>query len=118
MKSLKDFLLEPVYFKWYRDDESIIFRKILNEFGIKNNIDAFVRNLYDAAEVIRHLDQGEKVFYNSLKFSHSHYCKNNANEPQLSIEIFDDYLYRWAMKVWPRAFDMIHEYTGEKYVWS
>ena len=118
MKSLKDFPLEPIFFKWYRCDSSSIFREISTEFGIKNNIDLFENILYAVGEIIRYLDQGEKVFHSNLKFYHNQYCKNNPNETQTTIEKFDDYLYRWAMKVWPRAFDNTHEYTRDKYSWS
>ena len=30
------------------------------------------------------------------------------------IEEFNDYFYGWAMKVWPRAFDIIHESSRNK----
>ena len=118
LKSLKDFPLEPIFFKWNRCDSSSIFREILTEFGIKNNIDLFENILYAVGEIIRYLDQGEKVFHSNLKFYHNQYCKNNPNETQTTIEKFDDYLYRWAMKVWPRTFDNTHEYTRDKYSWS
>ena len=109
LKSLRGFPLEPVYFKWYRYDSSSIFREILTEFGIKNNVDRFVNILYAAAELIRFLDQGETVFNNRLHYYHNQYCRNDPNETQPTIERFDDYLYRWAMKVWPRDFHKIHE---------
>ena len=51
LKSLRDFPLEPIYFKWYSYDSSSIFREILTEFGIKNNVDRFVNILYAAAEL-------------------------------------------------------------------
>ena len=40
-----------IYFKWYSYDSSSIFREILTEFGIKNNVDRFVNILYAAAEL-------------------------------------------------------------------
>ena len=43
------------------------------------------------------------------------FIKYYPNETQPSIEQFDDNLYRWAMKVWPRALGKIHEYTRNKY---
>ena len=51
LKSLRDFPLEPIYFKWYSYDSSSIFREILTEFGIKNNVDRFANILYAAAEL-------------------------------------------------------------------
>ena len=109
LKSLKDFRLEPIFFSWYRYDNKSIFREILTEFGIKNNVDRFVKILYAAAEIIRYLDQGDTAFINRLNRFHYEY------ETQPTVVQFDDYLYRWAMKVWPRPLDKIHEYTQSKY---
>ena len=114
LKSLKDFRLEPIFFSWYRYDNKSIFREILTEFGIKNNVDRFVKILYAAAEIIRYLDQGETAFNNRLRRLHYEYCTDYPNETQPTVVQFDDYLYRWAMKVWPRALDKIHEYTRSK----
>ena len=111
---MKDFRLEPIFFSWYRYDNKSIFREILTEFGIKNNVDRFVKILYAAAEIIRYLDQGETAFNNRLRRLHYEYCTDYPNETQPTVVQFDDYLYRWAMKVWPRALDKIHEYTRSK----
>ena len=113
LSSLKDFPLEPIYFKWYRYDDTSIFRDILTEFRIKNNLDRIIKLLYAAAEIIRYLDQGETLFRTRLNYFHNEYCKDNPNGPKPTLEKFDDYLYRWAVKVWPRAFDKIHEYRNK-----
>ena len=68
LRSLKDFPLEPIFFSWYRDNKCI-FREILTEIGIKNNVDRFVKILYAAAEIIRYLDQGETAFNNKFSLS-------------------------------------------------
>ena len=62
LSSLRDFSLEPIFSRWYRYDSSSIFRKILTEFGIKINIDGFVKKLYSAAEIIDTLEYGEMFF--------------------------------------------------------
>ena len=36
------------------------------------------------------------------------YIKDIPNGPKRTLAQFDDYLYRWAEKVWPRALDIIH----------
>ena len=69
LRSLKDFPLEPIFFSWYRCNNKCIFREILTEIGIKNNVDRFVKILYAAAEIIRYLDQGETAFNNKFSLS-------------------------------------------------
>ena len=113
LRSLKDFRLEPIFFSWYRDDKNSLFRVILTEFGIKNDVDRFIKLLYSAAEIIRHLDQDETDFNNRLHYFHHQYCKDYLHETQPSLEKFDDYLFRCAMKVWPRALDKTHEYSKQ-----
>ena len=46
---------------------------------------------------------------------HYQYCKDNPNETQPTLEKLDDYLYRWVMKVWPRALNKIQEYSRNKH---
>ena len=41
--------------------------------------------------------------------------KDIPNGPKLTLEQFDDYLYRWAEKVRSRALDVIHEYSRNKH---
>ena len=38
LRSLKDFLSDLIYYSWYREDHNNIFKNILNEFGITNNL--------------------------------------------------------------------------------
>ena len=103
LKSLRDFPLQEIFPKWYRDSETSIFRQALTEFDIKNNIDGFATLLRNAANLIHNLDLGEDHFIYNLSFHCKQYCKNNPGGPEITIEKFDDYLYRWVMKVCPRA---------------
>ena len=89
LKSLRDFPYESIYYSWYRNDRTSIFRDILTKFDVKNNIDHFVKTLFTAAEIIRHLHQGS----NHLPWYYHEYCKDNPNGPRLTLEQFDDYLY-------------------------
>ena len=41
--------------------------------------------------------------------------KDIPNGPKLTLEQFDDYLYRWAEKVRSRALGVIHEYSRNKH---
>ena len=109
LKSLRDFPLPEIFPKWYRDSSSSIFRQALTEFGIKNNIDGFAVVVHAAADLIHDLDLGEDHFVKNLSKQFNRYCKDNPEGPEITIEKFDDYLYRWAMKVWPCAFGIIHE---------
>ena len=56
----------------------------------------------------------KRFFNHRLRFHHKQYCRDNPNGPKLTLEKIDDYLYRWAMKVWPHAFDIIFEYSRNK----
>ena len=42
------------------------------------------------------------------------YFQDTPIEQKPTIEAIDNYLYCWAVKVWPRALDKIHEYTRNK----
>ena len=72
--------------------------------------------LFAAAEIIRNRDLGEKRFFNNLNHVYHEYIKDIPNEPKPTLEQFDDYLYRWAEKVWPRALAIIRECSRNKYV--
>ena len=104
-----------IYYSWYREEHNNIFKTILIEFGIKNNLTRFLKLLVAAAEIIRKCDIGETNFLNNLNHFYCKYIKDIPNGPKPTLAQFDDYLYRWAEKVWPRALDIIHEYTRKKY---
>ena len=67
-----------------------------------------------AAEIIRDRDVGGKRFLTKFNHFYNEYIKDIPNGPKATLEQFDDYLYRWAEKVWPRALDVIHEYSKNK----
>ena len=116
LKSLMDFPLPQIFPKWYRDTSTSVFRQALTDFGMKNNIDGFAQVAHAAAGLIHDLDLGENHFKYNLSKQYKRYCKDNPESPELSIEKFDDYLYKWAIKVWPRAFDIILERERYKHV--
>ena len=66
LRSLRNFPYELIYCSWYRDDDGNIFKQILSEVGIKNNLTRLVKLLFVAAEIIRDRDLGEKRFLNNL----------------------------------------------------
>ena len=99
LRSLRDFLYEPIYSSGYRNENSNIFELILNELGVKTNYTYVLRLLFAIAEIIRRLDQGEGIFFSRLNQFYSEYIKDKSNRPTPKLEQFDDYLYRWAETV-------------------
>ena len=55
------------------------------------------------------LSRGEKEFYKNLHIHYNIYFGNTPNDERPIIEKFDNCLYDWAVKVWPRALDIIYE---------
>ena len=108
LRSLRKFPYKLIYYSWYRDNDG--------EFSINNNLTCLVKLLFVAAEIIRDRDLGEKRFLNNLNHFYYEYIKDIPKGPKPTLEQFDDYLYRWIQKVWPRALDIIHEYSRTKYV--
>ena len=114
LKSLKDFPLSEIFPKWYRDKNSSVFRQALIALGMKNNVDNFVEVVHVAAALIHDLALGENHFKYILSKRYKQYCLDNPDGPKLTIEKYDDYLYRWAMKVWACAFDITHVRSRDK----
>ena len=71
--------------------------------------------LFVVAEIICDRDLGEERFVNNPNHLYYEYIKDIPNRPKPTFKQFDDYLYRWAGKVWSRALDVIHEYSRNKY---
>lgn len=67
--------------------------------------------LVAAAEIIRKRDIGKRNFLNNLNHFYFEYIKDFSNGPKPTLAQFGGYLYRWAEKVWPRALDIIYEYS-------
>ena len=111
LRSLRDFPKDLIYYLWYRENHNNIFKNILIEFGIKKNLTRFVKLLIAAAEIIRKRDIRKRNFLNNLNHFYFEYIKDIPNGPKPTLAQFDGYLYRWAEKVWPRALDIIYEYS-------
>ena len=107
MKSLWDFDEEEIFPKWYRDHETSVLREALKTLGIKNNFEGFVEVVHAAADLIHASHYGERHYKYKLQQQYELYCIDNPNGPKITVEKFDDYLYRWAKKVWPCALDII-----------
>ena len=107
LKSLRDFEEQEIFPKWYRDRETSVLREALKTLGIKNNFEGFVEVVHAAADLIQGLQHGENHFKHRLRKQYERYCTDNPNGTKLTVAKFDDYLYSWAMKVWPCALDII-----------
>ena len=62
-----------------------------------------------AADIIRDPPKHDKEFYLKISCTYERYFRNTPIEQKPTIENFDNYLYCWAVKVWPRALDRIYE---------
>ena len=99
LKSLRDFQEHRIFPKWYRDRETSVLKEALKTLGIKNNFEGFVEVVHAAADLIQASQFGENHFNHRLRKQYERYCTDNPNGPKLTVAKFDDYLYRWAMKV-------------------
>ena len=108
LRSLKNFPHEAIYRSWYannREGEDI-FTETIVDLGLKGdgtNLKQLVALLYMAADIIRDLPRGDQTFRYNLEKRYVEYFRNTALDRRPKIEGFDNYLYTWAMKVWPRA---------------
>ena len=119
LKSLLHFPLPEIFFRRYREKHSSdnIFRETLADLGIKGDkeyIDGIVHVLIIAADIIRKTRSeafDTKQYYEHLNRDYKVYFRNTPDSKKPSIYDFDHYLFSWALKVWPRALDIIHEYN-------
>ena len=112
LRSLKNFPHEAIYRSWYankREGEDI-FTETIVDLGLKGDgtdLKQLVAILYMAADIIRDLHRGDDTFRYNLEKCYVEYFRNTALDRRPKVEVFDNYLYTWAMKVWPRALYII-----------
>ena len=115
LKSLIRFPLDEIFFRSYREKGDNIFRITIADLGIKGDegyIDGLVRVLSIAGDVLRETREGafdKKQYYKNLTIKYNGYFRNTPDAEKPSIYKFDNYLYCWALKIWPRALDIIRE---------
>ena len=107
LKSLRDFEEQEIFPKWYRDRVTSVLKEALKTLGIKSNFEGFAEVPHTTADLTQASQYGENHFKYRLPKQYERYCTDNPNGPKLTVAKFDDYLYRWAMKVWPCALDII-----------
>ena len=92
MKSLKDFPLDPIFYKWYCDEDDNIFRTTIADLGLKGDkicLKCLVDILVIAADIIRELFRGEKEFFKNLHIRYNRYFRNTPIDERPTIETFD-----------------------------
>ena len=116
LKSLIRFPCDIIFYRWYReDDDNNIFRKTIADLGIKGDegyINDLVRILSIAGDIIREFREttcDRKRYYEILTQKHNSYFRDIPDDEKPSIYKFDNYLYCWALKIWPHALDIIRE---------
>ena len=107
LKPLRHFDEHKIFQKWYRNRETSVLREALQILGIKDNFEGYVEVVHAAADLIYAAQINENHYNYRLQQQYDRYCKDNPNGPRLTIEKFDDYLFRWAKKVWPCAIDIV-----------
>ena len=120
LKSMKDFPYDVIYWSWYgREKEGYrnIFRETIADLGVKGDkafLERLVALLGEAAEIVRNPPEDDTMFDIRIRGIRNLYFQDTPIEQKPTIEAIDNYLYCWAVKVWPRALDKIHEYTRSK----
>ena len=114
-RNLLRFPLHEIFFRWYREKSDNIFRITIADLGIRCDeeyIDGLVRVLSIADDVLRETRErtfDRKQYYENLTKKYNGYFRNTPDAEKPSIYKFDNYLYCWALKIWPRALDTIRE---------
>ena len=115
LKSMIDFPFDEIFFKWYREKNDNVFRITIADLGIKGSeafIDGLVKLLTIAADILRELNArpyDKKEYYEYLTIQYNSYFQNNSDPEKPSIYKFDNFLYYWGKKIWPRALDIIRK---------
>ena len=113
--NLLRFPLDEIFFRWNREKTDNIFRITIADLGIKGDeeyIDGLVGVLSIAGDVLRETRErpfDRKQYYENLTKKYNGYFRNTPDAEKPSIYKSDNYLYCWALKIWPRAVDIIRE---------
>ena len=121
-KSLLTFPYPEIFFRWYQDGkDSSIFKKAIVDLGIKGTekyLNCLVEVLHIAADLVRENQansyDGER-YLEHITSKHEDFFVDTPPNERPSIAKFDNYLYSWAIKIWPRALELIREYERRRY---
>ena len=119
---MKDFPYDEIYTLWYeREDQGKIniFKTTIADLGLKGDkayLDHLAEILGMAANVIRQPRSTDSQFRFYLNKEYMKYFQDTPMDKRATIEVFDNYLYHWANKVWPRALDIIRETCRQSHI--
>ena len=122
LKSLMTFPYPEIFFRWYRDGINFsIFKEAITDLGIKGTekyLNCLVEVLHIAVDLVRDNQansyDGER-YLERITSKHEDFFVDTPPNERRSIVKFDNYLYSWAIKVWPRALELIREYERRRY---
>ena len=122
LKSLMTFPYPEIFFRWYRDGINFsIFKEAITDLGIKGTekyLNCLVEVLHIAADLVRENSansyDGER-YLELITRKHDAFFVDTPHNERPSIAKFDNYLYSWATKIWPRALDLIREHERRRY---
>ena len=118
MKSLRRFTYDTIFKKWYsgeNESEGNIFRLTIDDMGLKRDLidlGQLVKLLEAAAELIDFNQNSMPTnarFKSHLNSAYQTYFIDTPIDKRPTVEAFDNYMYCWAKKIWPRALDIIKE---------
>ena len=122
LKSLMTFPYPEIFFRWYREGKEFsIFKEAIADLGIKGTekyLNCLVEVLHIAADLVRdyraNSSNRERYIVNITQKHEDFFVDTPPNE-RPSIAKFDNYLFSWAVKVWPRALELIREHERKRY---
>ena len=97
LKTLRNFRYKPIFRRWYLDEKTSIFPKILNDLGVKKDRKKIVKLLEYAARVIDR-DTDEDNFDCLLEMVYDSYWSEYREPEKLppTLREFDHCLCSWA----------------------
>ena len=118
--TLMNFPYPEIFYRWYNDSDSDIFKEAIAVIGIKGSekyLNSLVEISHIAADLIREYNatnKDQERFKKSITIKRdSFFCDTPPNE-RPSITKFDNYLFSWGVKVWPHALDLIRKYERRR----
>ena len=122
LKSLMTFPYPEIFFRWYLDGINVsIFKEAITDLGIKGTekyLNCLVEVLHIAADLVRENSansyDGER-YLELITRKHDAFFVDTPHNERPSIAKFDNYLYSWATKIWPRTLDLIREHERRRY---
>ena len=110
-----NFPYPEIFYRWYRDSDSDIFKEAIADLGIKGSekyLNSLVEISHIAADLIREYNatnNDQERFKESITIKRDLFFCDTPPNKRPSITKFDNYLFSWGVKVWPQALDLIRK---------